>query len=313
MKIAISAESTVDLTPELIEKYHIHIIPFQVTLGDKTAADGTITPPEIFEYVEKYNVLPRTSAVNEFAFTEHFTKLKKEYDAIIHISIGHLISSAVDNAKKVAAKMENVYVIDSESLSTGIALLVIYASSLADQGVDVKEIVSKVEARVSAVQASFVVNTIEYLYKGGRCTSFERFGANLFRLKPQIVVRGGKLIPGKKFIGRNSAVIRDYCKAILEEFNHPDLSVAFVTHSHASPEMIEEAKEALKKRGFQTVYETVAGATITSHCGPKTLGILYINDGQIAIPEKKTRHAKEKPVKEAKVKKVKPVKEKKAK
>lgn len=293
MKIAISAETTVDLTPELIKKYHIHIIPFQVTLGDHTDADGVITPLEIFDFVEKNNVLPKTSAVNEFAYETYFKELKKEYDAIIHISIGGEISSSVHNAKNAAAGMKDVYVIDSKTLSTGIALLVIYASQLIDEGkLTAAEIAQKVEARVPSVQASFVVNTIEYLYKGGRCTSFQRFGANILRLKPQILLKDGKLIPGKKFLGRNSAVIRDYCHDILEEYDSPDLSVGFVTHSYASPEMIEEAKKALLERGFKTVYETIAGATITSHCGPKTLGILFINDGEKVAPKKKERKSK---------------------
>lgn len=300
MKIALSAETTIDLTPELIEKYQIHIVPFQVTLGERTDEDGKITPQEIFDFVAKYNILPRTSAINEYAYEVHFSKLKKDYDAIIHISLGGKISSSVQNAKNVAAGMKDVYVIDSESLSTGIALLAIYASMLISEGkMTAAQIAAKVEARKSKVQASFVVNTIEYLYKGGRCTSFQRFGANLLRLKPEIIVKEGKLIPGKKFIGRNSAVVRDYCKDILEEFDSPDLTVGFVTHSHASPDMIDEAKKALYERGFKVIYETVAGATITSHCGPKTLGILYINDGEKKQVKNKK---KEKPVKPAKKK-----------
>lgn len=290
MKIAVTVETTVDLTPELIEKYHFHVIPFKVTLGDRTADDGTITPTEIFEYVDKYKVLPRTSAINEFAFEEFFGNLKKEYDAIIHVSIGGQISSAVFNAKKVAETMKDVYVIDSQTLSSAIGLLAIYAAKLVEEGkLTAKEIYEKVLARVPYAQASFVVNTIEYLYKGGRCTAFQRFGANLLRLKPEIVVTDGKLIPGKQFIGRNSAVVRDYCKNILERFDSPDLEVAFVTHSHASPEMIEAAKEALKERGFKNIYETIAGATITSHCGPKTIGILFMNDGEKTVVSKKTK------------------------
>ncbi len=283
MKIAISAESTADLSKELIEEYHINIIPFEVTLGDRTDHDGVITSQDIFEFVEKHNILPRTSAINEFTYSEYFTKILKDHDAIIHICLGNHISSSYSNAKKTSGEMKNVYVIDSASLSSGIALLLIYAAKLIEEGkLSASEIAAKVEARVPYVQASFVANTIEYLYKGGRCSALQRFGAHLLRIKPQIIVQEGKLLPGKKYLGRNSVVVRDYCKDTLDEFDTPDLSIAFVTHSYASPEMVEEAKKALKARGFKTIYETTAGATIASHCGPKTLGILYINDGKKA-------------------------------
>ena len=142
-----------------------------------------------------------------------------------------------------------------------------------------EEIVEKVTARVPFVQASFVINSLNYLYKGGRCSGLARFSAALFRIKPQIIVKDGKMAPYKKYTGRNEKAVASYCSDTLDEFNNPDLSIAFVTHSHATPEMVEIAKEALKKRGFKLIYETVAQATITSHCGPKTLGILYINDG----------------------------------
>ncbi|MDD2209351.1 MAG: DegV family protein [Bacilli bacterium] len=280
MKIAISAETTADLPKEILEKHHINIIPFEVTLGDRTDYDGVITSQDIFEFVEKHNILPRTSAINEFLYSECFTNILKDYDAVIHICLGKHISSSYSNAKKVSGEMKNVYVIDSASLSSGIGLLVLYAAKLIEEGkLSAPEIAAKVEARVPHVQASFVVNTIEYLYKGGRCSALQRLGAHLLRIKPQIVLQDGKLIPGKKYLGRNSVVIHDYCKDILDEFDTPDLSVAFVTHTNASPEMVEEAKKALQARGFKTIYESLAGATITSHCGPKTLGILYINDG----------------------------------
>lgn len=279
MKIAISTESTLDLPKELQEKYDISVIPFTVILGDKSGFDGDITPEEIFAYVDETGVLPKTAAVNEFQFDKYFKKLLKSYDAIIHISLSSGISSACQNAVIAANELKNVYVIDSQSLSTGISLLAIYARQLADKGLQPEEIVEKVTARVPFVQASFVINSLNYLYKGGRCSGLARFSAALFRIKPQIIVKDGKMAPYKKYTGRNEKAVASYCSDTLDEFNNPDLSIAFVTHSHATPEMVEIAKEALKKRGFKLIYETVAQATITSHCGPKTLGILYINDG----------------------------------
>lgn len=279
MKIAISTESTLDIPKELQKEFDISVIPFTVILGDRSGLDGDITPLEIFDYVDKTGILPKTSAVNEYQYDKYFTKLLKNYDAVIHISLSSEISSSCMNAINAASILKNVYVIDSKSLSTGIALLAIYARKLADQGIEVEEIVERVNKRVPYVQASFVINSLNYLYKGGRCSSLARFAALLFRIKPQIIVKDGKMAPYNKYRGRNEQTVEQYCKDTLEEFNNPDLSIAFVTHSHATPEMVEVAKKALKERGFKTIYETTAQATITSHCGPKTLGILYINDG----------------------------------
>ena len=279
MKIAISAESTLDLSKELIKQYDVHIIPFTVLLGENAYLDGDINAQDIFDYVDENKILPRTSAVNEFQYREYFAKLKEEYDAVIHISLSSEISTSCSQAIKAAQKFDDVYVIDSRSLSTGIALEVIYAAKLAKKGLKPQEIVEKVNARVPYVQASFVIQTLEYLHKGGRCSGLARFGAAILRIKPQIIVSDGKMAPAKKYFGRKSQVVEAYCRDTLEQFANPDLSVAFVTHTLATPEMVAVAIEALKNRGFKTIYETTAGATITSHCGPQTLGILFINDG----------------------------------
>lgn len=280
MKIALSTESTLDLSKELLEKYDINVYPFTVLLGENEYKDGEITGPDIFEYVDKNKILPRTCAINEYQYRDYFRSfLENGYDAVIHICLSSGISSSYDNAEKASHKFDNVYVIDSASLSTGIALEAIYARKLIDKGLSPEEIVEKVKARVPYVQASFVIQTLDYLYKGGRCSGLARLGAAILRIKPQIIVSEGKMAPAKKYFGRKSQVIESYCKDTLEQFANPDLSIAFVTHTYATPEMVAVAIEALKNRGFKTIYETHAGATITSHCGPQTLGILFINDG----------------------------------
>ena len=280
MKIAISAESTLDLSKELIKQYDVHVIPFTVLLGETPYLDGDINSQDIFDYVDKTKILPRTCAINEFQYHEYFQGLLDQgYDAIIHFSLSSEISAACSQANNAAKKMDNVYIIDSRSLSTGIALEVIYASKLVKKGLKPQEIVEKVSARIPYVQASFVIQTLEYLHKGGRCSGLARFGAAILRIKPQIIVSDGKMAPAKKYFGRKSQVIAAYCRDTLEQFANPDLSVAFVTHTLATPEMVAIAIDALQKRGFKTIYETKAGATITSHCGPQTLGILFINDG----------------------------------
>ena len=279
MKIAISTETTLDIPKELQKVYDIDVIPFTVILGDKTALDGEITPQDIFDYVEQTGILPKTSAINEFQYDQYFSKLLRNHDAVIHLCLSSGISSSYSNAVRAASIMKNVYVIDSQSLSSGIALLAIYARKLANKGLDPEEIVNKVERRVPYVQASFVINSLNYLYKGGRCSGLANFAAALFRIKPQIIVKDGKMMPQKKYHGRNDVCVTNYCHDTLEEFNNPDLSIAFVTHSHATEEMQKIAEDELKRRGFKKIYNTLAQATITSHCGPKTLGILYINDG----------------------------------
>lgn len=277
MKIAITAESTIDLTKELLEKYKIETIPFTVILGDKEFKDGEITQEDIYKFVAEKKILPKTSAINEMQYTEFFEENLKRNDAIVHISLSSAISTACAQAKEAASKMQNVYVVDSQSLSTGIALLAIYARELANAGESAEKVWAKVNERVPAVQASFVVKKLDYLHKGGRCSSVAYFGANMLQIRPQIIVKDGKMGVHKKYMGKMEKVIANYCKDTLAEFNTPDLKTAFVTYTTASPEMIETAKKALKERGFENIYETRAGATITSHCGENTLGILYIN------------------------------------
>lgn len=277
MKIAISAESTIDMPKELLEKYDIHTVAFTILLGDKLALDGKITPSEIFEFVGQTKILPKTSAVNEEQYKEHFASLKKEYDAILHFSLSSEMSSAYQNAVKASEQFENVHIFDTRSLSTGIALQAIYAKKLVDQGLSFEEIIKKVDEIIPHTQASFVLKKLDYLYKGGRCSSLAYFGANLLGLKPQIIVKDGAMKSYHKYRGTMQKVVADYCRDTLAEFNNPDTDVAFITYSSATDEMIAEAETALKNAGFKTIYKTFAGATVSSHCGEYCLGILYIN------------------------------------
>lgn len=279
MKTVITAESTIDLPKELLEKYDIKTIPYMIILGDKEFKDGEIQPTEIFDFVDKNKILPKTSAINKEQYLDFFKKQLQSHDAVVHFCLSGGITSACQNAKDAAQELKNVYVVDTQSLSTGIALLAIYAKELADKGIDASEIYEKVSARVPKVQASFVIKKLEYLYKGGRCSALSYFGANLMHIRPQIILKNGKMGVHRKYRGNMDKVVAQYCKDTLEEFNNPDLDVAFVTYTTATPEMVEAAKNAVKARGFKTIYETRAGATISSHCGENTLGILYINDG----------------------------------
>lgn len=281
MKIAISAETTVDLTKELLEKYDVKTVPFTVLLGETSKFDGDITVDEIIDYVNKTKVLPKTSAVNEYQYDEHFENLLKDYDAIIHFSLSSELSSAYSNAERSAKKFNNVFVIDTRSLSTGIALLVIYARKLAEKGKSPKEIYDCVIKRIPSVQASFELNRVDYLYKGGRCNVLTYLGANVLKIRPQILLKDGKMISGKKYRGKFSHVVNSYCNDILEEFSNPDLEEVFLTYTTAEQDVLDNVKSILKDRGFKNINVTRAGATITSHCGENCLGILYINDGGV--------------------------------
>lgn len=280
MKIALSSESTCDLPKELLEKYNINIIPYSIILGDDIVEDDETVPAKIYEFVEKTKKLPKTSAINEATYKEYFKKLLLNHDAVIHIGLSSGLSCSNSNSVKAAESLKNVYVIDSLSLSTGIALLCIYARDLIDAGEKPEIIAEKLRTRVPNIQASFVVERLDYLYKGGRCNKLALFGANLLKIRPQIIVNDGCMSPGKKFRGKMESVVEKYCEETLEEFNTPDKKIAFVTHTSATPEMVARAKKALENAGFETIYDTVAGGTITSHCGEHVLGILYFNDGK---------------------------------
>ena len=278
-KIALSCESTVDLPEELIKQYDLHVVPFTVILGNEEKYDGVITPKQIIEYVNQTNILPKTSAVNQYQYEEHFAKLLNEYDSVIHITLSSEISSAFNNALAVSKRMKNVYVFDSRSLSTGIALQLIYARKLIDKGLAELDILDELAKRRKSVQASFVLCRLDYLYKGGRCNALSYLSATLLKIRPQIIVTNGKMQPKKKYMGKYDKCIVKYVDDTLNEFNTPDLSEVFITSTTATKEQIEAVREKLIARGFKNIHVTFAGATITSHCGENTLGILYINDG----------------------------------
>ena len=216
MKICISAESTIDLPREILDEFEIKTVPFTITLGDKNGLDGVTTPEEIFDYVDRTGVLPKTSAVNVGQFEEYFKSLLKDYDEVIHFSLSSELSSAYQNACLVAKELGHVHVVDSRSLSTGIALLAIYASKLVKQNVSAEEIVKKVSERIPHDQASFVLATVDYLHKGGRCSTLTRKLATFLRFRPQIIVKDGKMGPGKKYIGKQLNCVVSYCKDTLE-------------------------------------------------------------------------------------------------
>ncbi len=282
MKIAISAESTIDLPKNELSRFDIKTLPFTLIMGQKSVYDGEILPEELFEFTDETGILPKTSAVNEYQFHEHFEALKEEYDAVIHFSLSSAISSACQNAIKASENFKDVYVVDTKSLSTGIALLAIYARELANKGLDAKEIYALSKSRVKDVQASFSLESVNYLYKGGRCSMLSMLGANLLHIKPSIYVNSttGTMSAAKKYRGTMMKVVMNYVEDTLKKYSNPDFTRVFITYSTAPAEVVEEVSKKLYEVGFKEVIPTHAGGTISCHCGPHCLGILYINDGK---------------------------------
>ena len=276
-KIVISADSTVDLSPEIAEKYSVVVSPMLVTMGGKTYTDGVdITPKELFEYTKSTGELAKTAAQSTAYYTEYFEKLSADGSAVIHFSISDSMSSAHNFARIAAEDMENVYVIDSQNLSTGIALLVLKAADLVAEGKEAKEIYDEICALRSRVDASFVIDTLEYLHKGGRCSAVAMLGANVLKLRPCIEVKEGAMGVSRKYRGKMSLVYKEYAKDQLHDPDDIDLTRVFVTHTCGDDPVVDEVVELVKQTlPFKEVIKGTAGCTISAHCGPGTLGVLF--------------------------------------
>lgn len=282
-KVLIASDSTTDLNAELIEKYQIKILPLCINLGDKTYTDGVdIDPDFIYEFYEKNGQLPKTSAANVSDFTEFFEKNTVEGNAIVMFTLSQSMSSTYNNARIAAEDFEDVYVVDTQNLSTGGGLLVIAAAEMAAKGMDAADIAKECSALAERVDASFIVDDLEFLYKGGRCSALAAFGANLLQLKPCIMVRGGKMGVGKKYRGRFASVLEKYIADQIGDASDVELDRIFVTHAGCDKEVYEACANQVKKLApFKDVLVTRAGCTISSHCGRNTLGVLFIRKNKL--------------------------------
>lgn len=279
MKVKIISDSTCDLSAELLDKYSIDIVPLYVVMNDDTKKDGIeATPEDIYEYVDKNGKLPTTSAANIGDYTDVFRYWREQGFEIVHFNISCDFSSSYRNACAAAQEVGGVYVVDSRNLSTGQGLAVLHGAEMALEGKSAKEIYDECTALASKIEASFVVDSIDYLYKGGRCSALAAFGANLLKLKPCIEVKEGKMYPGKKYRGNISRVMLSYVQERLSGRDDIDKHRIFITHTKCSPEDVEAVKNKIMEicPDFQEILETTAGCTVTAHCGPNTLGILFI-------------------------------------
>ena len=277
--VKILADSTCDLSPSLVSRYKIGIIPLYVHLGEKEYKDGVdITPSDLYKWSDEHNETPRTSAPG-IEDIESFLD-KDSTDEYVIFTISSSMSSSYNNCILAAEDLEmtdRVHVIDSANLSTGIGLQVIKAAELAAAGMTASEIAAEIEKIKGKVRASFVVDTLTYLYRGGRCSGVSAFLGSALRLHPRIEVIDGAMHPEKKYRGKNTRFIMDYVRDMENDLKSAVRDRVFITHSGCDREIVEDVRAYLESLGrFDEILETTAGAVISSHCGPGTLGVLFI-------------------------------------
>lgn len=279
MPVKIISDSTCDLSPELIDRYGIEITPLTVTLGERSGRDGVeVTPEDIYSYVESTGALPKTGAVNTAEYMRVFSRWRRQGHDVVHFNISSLFSSSYQNACAAADEVGGVRVVDTRNLSAGQGLVVLHAAELAQRGCSAEAIASSCMGLIPRVEASFVVNSIDYLRKGGRCSALAAFGSNVLKIKPCIEVRDGRMQPSKKYRGGINSVIRAYVRDRLADRNDIETHRIFITHTKCDPEVVDAVKQliSLYCPGMEEICETTAGATVTTHCGPGTLGVLFV-------------------------------------
>ena len=278
MRIKILSDSTCDLSAELIRQHDITLTRLSVIKNGEEFKDGeTILPADIFAHVAAGGDLCSTTAYNVGEYEETFSQYAKEYDGVIQICIGSGFSSSYQNACIAAADFPNVRVIDSMNLSTGQGHVVLEACRLIKECSDLDEIAEKLSAFAPRVEASFLLDQLKYMVKGGRCSAAAALGANLLNLKPCIEVRDGKMSVVKKYRGSYSKCLANYVKDRLADREDIIRDELFLTYTPVTDECLAAVKAAIEEHGhFNTVYETTAGCTVSCHCGPGTLGVLFV-------------------------------------
>lgn len=279
--VVITADSTCDLPKKYIAENDITVFPLSILLGDREYLDSVdIKPNDIYSYVEKGGDLPKTSAVTPQRYYDVFKAFADESKQVVHIGLSSGISSSYQNALTAAADLDGVYTVDSKSLCTAMGLLVLKACDLRDKGYSAKKIADKISRMVDKLSTTFIINSLEYLHKGGRCSSVAKFGANVLGIKPSITVNKetGKLEINKKYRGRPDSVYKQYVNDCLKDINKIDTDRIVIANSgqmdSATLAFIDGLIEGKNK--FKTIIHADAGCTISSHCGPKTFAIFYL-------------------------------------
>ncbi len=278
--VVLCADSTCDLGDELCRQYDVHYYPLHVILEGHQYGDGVdLQPDDIYAAYRERKVLPKTAAINAAEYMEFFRPFLEQGCEVVHITLGSGLSASYQNCCLAAEQLEGVYVIDSRNLSTGSGLVVLEAAKRISAGMPAAQIAEEVQALTGRCHASFVIDTLEFLYKGGRCSALAMLGANMLQLKPCIEVdnRSGAMGVGKKYRGSLDKALAQYVRDKLEGREDIDPERVFITHSGISDERIAAVRQLVEQYGhFQQIHITRAGCTISSHCGPNTLGVLFM-------------------------------------
>ena len=282
-KIIISSDSTCDLSQELCARYDIHILPLTIILGEETLKDGeNVFPDDIYRFVQEKGVLPKTSASTLEEYRNWFLHFREQDPdcSIIHFNISSDMSGSYNGCRLASEEVPNTYAIDSRNLSTGIGQLAIEAAILRDQGLSAPEIVQELHRLRDKLDVSFVLDTLQYMVKGGRCSSVTALGANLLKLKPCLAVDQGVLGVTKKYRGKLISCIEEYVTDRLQGKEHLRYDRIFVTHSGIDEEIVQAACERVRELqpAFKEILVTRAGCSVSTHCGPGTLGVLFFDE-----------------------------------
>jgi len=283
MKVKITSDSTCDLSARLLEQYDIDLLPVTVSLGSRDGNDGVdIFPDDIYSYVDASGLLPRTSATNVSEYVSFFSQWTERGYGVVHFCLGSGFSSTYQNACLAAKECGRVFVVDSANLSAGQGLLLLKGAELAQSGQSAEAIRAICSKAASDVEASFVIDSLDYLHKGGRCSGLAALGANILNLKPCIEVRGGVMLPARKYRGPIERVTLRYIEERLQGRTDIDTHRIFITHTRCPAELVQSAAERVRELlpDAEEVLETTAGATVTTHCGPNTLGVLFFRRPQ---------------------------------
>lgn len=278
-KIILSIDSTCDLNDELVKKYSTKVYPYTITIGENSYKDNIdITPNDIYKIYETEKILPKTSTINVAEYYKYFKPLVDDGYNVIHINLGSSLTSAHNNCLMAASQLDGVYPIDSHNLSSGSGLLVLKAAELIEDGIPAKEISTILNEHRKNIHMSFVLDNLDFLYAGGRCSKVASFGSNLLKIKPVINVENtsGAMGVGNKYKGSIEKVIKKYIQTKLASYDNINDEHIFIVHSGMESRYIELAKDTISSiMTFKNIHITTASCTISSHCAPNTLGIAF--------------------------------------
>lgn len=279
-KYVITSDSTCDLSEELLKKYDIKIIPLTITLGDKQYKDNVdVTSEKVLKFVDDTGIMPKTSAISVFEYTEFFKKITDEGYGVLHFDISSEDSACYNNACLAAKEFENVYVVDTRKLSTGQGILAVKASIFRSEGLSLEDNFKKIEEIKNKSQISFVLDRLDYLHKGGRCSLTTLLAAKILKIHPYIAMTNGSLKVKKKYSGNMIRSCEQYVQDLAQEYGSYDKKLVFITHCMATDQIVSAVRKKVEELfDFEEIVETTAGTTVSCHCGKNTIGVIFIEE-----------------------------------